>query len=138
MSFMERQVEHGLWYVVETNHGTDCVPADVCSVPHVEQGQGPYDEDSFVAYFVEQLGPNATDTEREVAESKGENEWAEVAGALRAYVNGHRFDSVELVEGWGARLSAPGYLDCTDWCVFDTEEEAVAYLDETYGEEDDE
>lgn len=28
------------------------------------------------------------------------------------------------VEGWGARLSAPGYLDCTEWLVCDTEAEA--------------
>ena len=29
-----------------------------------------------------------------------------------------------------------GYLDCTEWAVFDTEEETRAYLEETYGEED--
>lgn len=38
----------------------------------------------------------------------------------------------ELIYGWGARLSAPGYMDCTDWCVFDTEDEAREYLRETY------
>ena len=37
--------------------------------------------------------------------------------------------------GYGARLSAPGYLDCTDWVVFDTEQEAIDYLAETYLEE---
>jgi len=54
---------------------------------------------------------------------------------------------MEIVTGFGARLSAPGYLDCTDWAVFDTEEEAKQYLMETYdldedlqdlGEEEDE
>lgn len=41
--------------------------------------------------------------------------------------------SAELIrQGVGARLSAPGYLDCTDWCVFETEEEAKRYLCETY------
>lgn len=38
-------------------------------------------------------------------------------------------DSTELVKGFGARFSAPGYLDCTPWSVFDTENEANAYLD---------
>jgi hypothetical protein len=38
--------------------------------------------------------------------------------------------------GFGARMSAPGYMDCTEWCVFDTEREAEAYLAEYY--EDDE
>lgn len=41
----------------------------------------------------------------------------------------------ETISGWGARLSAPGYLDCTDWCVFDTEEEAKEYLREQYDAE---
>jgi hypothetical protein len=40
--------------------------------------------------------------------------------------------------GYGARLSAPGYLDCTEWSVFDTPEEAQAYLDENYPDEEEE
>ena len=45
----------------------------------------------------------------------------------------------QRTEGYGARVSTPGYLDCSDWCVFDTEEEAQEYLDEYYpdDEEDD-
>lgn len=38
----------------------------------------------------------------------------------------------EFKSGYGARLSAPGYTDCTDWCVSDSEEEAKAYLAEQY------
>jgi len=33
------------------------------------------------------------------------------------------------------RLSAPGYLDCTDWTAFETREEAEEYLVETYGDD---
>lgn len=36
------------------------------------------------------------------------------------------------VEGYGARLSMPGYLDCTDWTVHPTPQEAKEYLEETY------
>ena len=39
-----------------------------------------------------------------------------------------------MVEGFGARLSAPGYLDCTDWTVHPTIDEAKAYLVEMYDE----
>ena len=42
----------------------------------------------------------------------------------------------ENIKGYGARLSAPGYLDCTEWTVFDTEEEAREYLEEIYPDED--
>lgn len=38
-------------------------------------------------------------------------------------------------KGWGARLSAPGYLDCTEWTVHDTEIEAKTYLEEMYDDE---
>ena len=36
--------------------------------------------------------------------------------------------SYDLRIAYGARLSAPGYLDCTEWEVFDTEQEACSYL----------
>lgn len=39
------------------------------------------------------------------------------------------------VHGYGARMSAPGYLGCTEWSVFDTAEEAQEYLDEYYGDD---
>lgn len=42
----------------------------------------------------------------------------------------------KIVKGYGARLSAPGYLDCTEWVVFDTENQAREYLKETYDVKD--
>ena len=56
---------------------------------------------------------------------------------LQQYCEG-TVESWESLLGYGARLSAPGYMDCTEWVVFDTAEEAEAYLDETYPEDDDE
>lgn len=41
-------------------------------------------------------------------------------------------EDVTTVYGFGARLSAPGYLDCTEWSIFDTEKEAADYLLEMY------
>lgn len=41
-------------------------------------------------------------------------------------------DSYELMKGYGARLSAAGYLDCTLWFVFDTENQARQHLKEMY------
>lgn len=38
-----------------------------------------------------------------------------------------------IVDGYGARLSMAGYLDCTEWTVFDTKEKAVSFLSENYG-----
>jgi len=53
-------------------------------------------------------------------------------GYLADYLENNRIDSVEVVEGYGARLSAPGYMDRTEWTVFDTEKEAKAHLCEMY------
>ena len=39
-----------------------------------------------------------------------------------------------IQHGWCARLSAPGYLDCTDWLgPFENIDEATAALDEEHG-----
>ena len=46
--------------------------------------------------------------------------------------------SWENIQGYGARLSAPGYLDRTEWTVFDTVKECEEYLDENYPEDEDE
>lgn len=48
-------------------------------------------------------------------------------------------ESFELKKNkYGARLSAPGYMDRTDWTIHDTAEEAAKYLDENYPEDEDE
>lgn len=54
---------------------------------------------------------------------------------LQDYTDGEP-ESWENIKGFGARLSAPGYLDCTEWTVFDTETEAREYLDSEYPDED--
>ena len=41
-------------------------------------------------------------------------------------------EAVAIRQGHGARLSAPGYMDCTEWTVFDTEADAAQYLLDTY------
>lgn len=37
-------------------------------------------------------------------------------------------DFVKLIRGYGVRLSAPGYLDCTEWAVFKTLKEAREHI----------
>jgi hypothetical protein len=46
--------------------------------------------------------------------------------------------SVQLIEGYGARLSAPGYMDATAWTVFKTRDEAEEFLREEYDVEEEE
>lgn len=36
---------------------------------------------------------------------------------------------ISILDGYGARLSMPGYMDCTEWSVYDTEKEANEHLE---------
>lgn len=57
--------------------------------------------------------------------------------AILDYVEGSRIEGVEREEGWYGRLSAPGYLDCTDWDgPYPTAEEALDAVKETYDVDD--
>ena len=59
--------------------------------------------------------------------------------AFANYLDGKPFDDDEVIEckeGWLARLSAPGYMDCTTWGAYASEEAARAALVEMYGDDD--
>lgn len=115
MSFMQPQIKKGSWLLVDGNCGIDVVPADLWSKPVL---------DSF----------GHTNAEWTVDQ---DSEGFDALCALVAdYVENTKIYSIELKRGYGARLSAPGYMDCTHWSVFDTEEEAEEHLAEMYGDDD--
>jgi len=107
--FMQRQVTgNENWLQVETTQGTEFVPS----------GQ--------LALFVRNSECPSQSLEAD--------EYAFYEKQIRPYVEG-TIQSWENIKGYGARLSAPGYLDCTEWAVFDTEEEAEKYLTDMYPED---
>lgn len=58
---------------------------------------------------------------------------------LRDYLEGYPDEPGEKPEirnGWLGRMSAPGCLDCTDWAVYATEQQARDALAEMYGDEE--
>ena len=111
-NFMQRQITHKqAWLRVETTHGTEFVDA--------------------TSLFVRDS--------RTLTHSLSDDERFALVLEIQEYTEGEP-QEWETIRGYGARLSAPGYLDCTEWNVFDTVEEAEKYLDDTYpeGEEDEE
>lgn len=55
------------------------------------------------------------------------------AAEVREYLELEAEDEAE--PGWYARLSAPGYLDCTEWTgPFDSFDDAAQYLIETFSD----
>lgn len=102
MAFMQPQVYRGMYFEVETTHGTEIVPRD--------------DGSPSSALSVD-------------------------VAMLRDRLEGEPLDPrahCDVLEGWLARLSAPGYLDCTPWGAYATEQEARDSLDFLYGTDEEE
>ena len=56
------------------------------------------------------------------------------ASDVQDYTDNTRIDDITIIDGYGARMSMPGFLDCTHWSVFKTQEEAQSFLDENYSD----
>jgi len=61
---------------------------------------------------------------------------ADYLGTDRLAENISKVEKCETVQGWCARLSMSGYLDCTEWVgPFTSEQAAADYIHETYRED---
>lgn len=110
MAFMQPVVFYDEYFDCETRIGREIVPIDLVKRPeNLAVGQIICPEDD----------PEFTDVFEDVSQ----------------FVEG-TIDSLELKSGWLARMSAPGYTDCTDWTAHKTAEEAHEYLKEMYGDDD--
>jgi hypothetical protein len=109
MGFMKQQIQKGSWLLIDGNCGTDVVPADLFSKP-----------------VMESFGHNSSEWRVE-PDSEG---FAALAALVADYTENSDIYSIELKRGFGARFSAPGFMDCTSWTLFDTEEQAQEYLNE--------
>lgn len=116
MAFMIPVAEHMTVYSVETTAGSCIVPADLVSLPEgVDEAEGG---------TCELVRDGGELTEDDLA-------------VFRDYVEGNPTGPVYVWTGWFARLSAPGYLDATEWDgPHATEEEALAAVKEFYEVDD--
>lgn len=103
--FMQPEIENVHWYEVDTNRGIEFIRAEDVSGLNMKPGQ--------------------------VMDGESNSE----VSILEDFVEGDTIYSVTLREGWGARMSASGYMDQTDWSVFDTKRQAQDYLIDSYGNE---
>lgn len=109
MAFMEAQLtEKQSWVVVDGDCGVEFILGELVDVAGI-RGVLDCDWDSLPAVLVEAM--------RECLEL-----------ALSQYCEHRRwtecFPDISVVEGYGVRSSAPGYMDCTPWAVYDTLREA--------------
>lgn len=100
----EITVKQGGWSV-DGEAGTDFVPDEVC---------GNLASADFPTHIGDVYNPNGN----------GRNYWR----YLSQYCENRKPTSIERVRGYFARLSAPGYMDCTAWACYATKREAMAAL----------
>ena len=118
MSHMQPEIRHGLWLRVDTMNGTWWLPEDLVGPVFLKQD---------VTYDVDWLN------------LEEDSKFRPLLNDLEAFVEADVYDIYELtlVEGWGGRMSAPGYLDCTEWIVLPDREDVEAVLEDMYGENND-
>jgi hypothetical protein len=100
-------IEYGDWVEIDGDSGITYVPGDI-----------------FMSDFLETVRQSEEVTD-------------DILEEVRDYYESSTIHSVTITTGFGARMSAPGYMDCTEWSVFGTEAEAEEYLEEYYGDEED-
>lgn len=83
-------------------------------------------------YFVPLADANVN---REQALQCLDNDDKETIKELLVYTEGTELHEVEIIHGYGIRLSANGYMDCTDWGVYANKREAIKALRELGGNE---
>ena len=110
--FMKPQIEFGEWLEVDGACGIEAIPADLIGGVSWMKNDVDYDTDCM----------------------EEDSNLRNVLDALEDFIESNLDDvtSVQLVEGYGARLHAPGYMDATSWTVFKTREEAEEFLREEY------
>ena len=55
--------------------------------------------------------------------------------SVKDYTENGKAYTIELITGYGVRLSAPGYMDCTSWEVYEDEDSAKARYQELKDED---
>ena len=116
--FMKPQIEFGEWLEVDGACGIEAIPADLIGGLSWMKNDVDYDTDCM----------------------EEDSDLRNVLDALEDFIESNLDDvtSIQLIEGYGARLSAPGYMDSTSWTVFKTREDAEEFLREEYDVEEEE
>lgn len=98
MSHMEVEITHKQhWYKVSTDRGTWYVPDDV-----------------------------PTKSRDDILNAFGESENSGTLDEMLTYIEGTEIiEAITIMYGYGVRLSAPGYLDCTGWDIYTNKRDAL-------------
>lgn len=133
MAFMKPYVHYGQWVEITHDCGsTSWVEADYANatLPDLLKEKEELNEDNVLDFIRDTMPLRRRPLHRRVRvwERKtarlAKELWEYLSSGLKENVEAGKVEAVLWRCGWGARMSAPGYMDCTDWCVYDTEKEA--------------
>jgi hypothetical protein len=105
--FMTPEIIKDRWLCADGPRGTEYIPLDVWARNEIEN-------------IIKSCQKDEAEKDPEIVDT------------LSKYTENSEFWSLRVIGGYGARLSASGYLDCTEWSVFDTEREAREYIEQQY------
>lgn len=103
-SFLKPEIKQATCIVIDGDSG----------VVFVDKDDYGWNRDPATIEDIDSLSPEETDSVEEIYRSESEG--------------GNEVYDVEVKEGFMYRLSASGYMDCTDWCFAETEEDALKEL----------
>ena len=98
MPFMEPQITNKMDWLAIDGNGIEYLPEDIVDTRRIRKLLKIEDAEAL-DLIIEQI----------------------IWSMIKDYVRVHspaEIDSVEVITGYGVRLSAPGYMDCTDWEVY--------------------
>lgn len=127
MGFMQAQAVLDTWVQIDGNSGLTSTPADIIGeLPEFIRPDGAdWDEDAIADHLA--------DVYPVTSRARAAIIWRRIVAQVgECYEGGaDSVDTVSVVDGWGIRSSAPGFMDATDWCVYTDAAEA---LDAYYAE----
>lgn len=110
--FMEQDIFKDKGVAIDTSNGTMYLPSSVIDPDNLK------------------FKGKSTDDEKVIAKLWNDiKDYLEVSKPESVY-------SIEKINGWFGRLSAPGYMDSTDYIFGKSEKEVKDDLDNLYGDED--
>lgn len=129
MSHMQAQMtEEQLWYEMEGDGGTGWVPVE-------DVGRRKSDQLTDALDMVQYLGEQVAEATTVPEAKKAAEYFLKFLQKIADRYEGAVVESVRVREGYGVRLSAPGYMDRTEWTVYCIREDAEKALAELRAED---
>jgi hypothetical protein len=103
MAFMQKQIIKDLWVEIDGGIGVVAIPASLVAWPEGLPAEAVRDGAHWKC-------PTSQSSQSDI------DLWEQLSEAVSDfYGSSLRVWSIEIISGFGVRLSAPGYMDCTDW-----------------------